>query len=97
MYIIISMIRECPFLFLEELLRAAGSLVLHETRFVSQEFKVSVKKCNNNLLGDICALLFLQIIQSYLNSNHVVQYFIFYFKHCRDYLFMKNGRTCSLF
>ena len=35
------------------MLRAAGSLVLHtpfETRFVSQEFKVSVKKGINQLL-----------------------------------------------
>ena len=52
----------------------------------------------NNLLGDICALLFLQIIQSHLNNNHVVQYLIFYFKHCCDYLFMKNDKwTSSLF
>ena len=83
------------------MLRAAGSLILHtpfETRFVSQEFKVSFKKCINNLLGDICALLFLQIIQSHLNNKHVVQYLIFYFKHCHDYLFMKNDKwTCSLF
>ena len=83
------------------MLRAAGSLFLHtpfETRFVSQEFKVSAKKCMNNLLGDICALLFLQIIQSHLNNNHVVQYLIFYFKHCCDYLFMKNDKwTSSLF